>query len=197
MACFIDFSNTTFYNQSQIYYGVIGVEQYNGSTLQQHTTLFKYLQQTTKFAVTNFGLQNQVGNIGGEVEGRLSAGFTISASDKRVYLGTELFASSNSIPYVFNYTPNAQFVVGSNSGSLRALPGNEIFEVFLYSRSVSDNEMNNLMSNMTYLYDKNGSFPALPIYAVYSVRRVLRQYTGPVVQFFRSNDNKYANLYTD
>ena len=52
---------------------------------------------------------------------------------------------------------------------------------------------------MTYFFDSKGSIPHSNFapYAVYSVRRVVPTYYGPILQLKRQSDNAVANLYTD
>jgi len=79
------------------------------------------------------------------------------------------------------------------------VPGNEFFEVILYTQTMSHDQMFNITSNMTYFYDSQGSIPHTNFapFAVYSVRRVIPTFYGPTMQVKRQSDNAIANLYTD
>jgi len=57
--------------------------------------------------------------------------------------------------------------------------------------------MQSLTLNLTYTFDLNGSLPAIPVMAAYSMRRLFPNYTGPQLQIRRSLDNLVAELYLD
>ena len=135
----------------------------------------------------------------GNIEGRLSAGFNLAPNDIRVYLGRKVVIYNNAFTSLYTYNTGSDLVVGSCLGNAIPVPGNEYFEVLLYTQSLSHNQMYNLTSNMTYFFDGKGSIPHTNFapHAVYSVRRVVPTYYGPNLQVKRASDHSIANLYTD
>ena len=129
-------------------------------------------------------------------EGRLSAGFTVNSNDRRVYVSGDLIASSTSIPSVTSFT-DGKYYLGASTASQALSPANEIFEAIFYHTSLTDAQMVNLTSNMTYFFNKRGSIPLLTTFAAYSVRRINATYGGPQLQIQRSSDSLLAELFLD
>jgi hypothetical protein len=77
------------------------------------------------------------------------------------------------------------------------MPANEVFEAVFYLSALTNDQMVNVTSNMTYFFDKNGSLPAIPVYAAYSLRRLFPVYTGPVLSIIRQSDSLQADLFAD
>lgn len=105
-------------------------------------------------------------------------------------------ASSTSIPSVTTFS-DGKYYIGASSASQSLAPANEVFEAIFFHTALSDAQMANLTSNMTYFFDKRGSIPLTTPFAAYSVRRLNASYGGPQLQVQRSSDNLLADLFLD
>ena len=113
-----------------------------------------------------------------------------------MYVSGDLISSSTSIPTVTSFT-DGKYYLGASTASQALSPANEIFEAIFYHTSLTDAQMVNLTSNMTYFFDKRGSIPLITPFAAYSVRRIYATYGGPQLQIQRSSDNLLAELFLD
>ena len=185
----------------------VGANSYKGgffsfekTSVSQYSCIIKNWSASQSLAAVSIGSgYTSSGVTAASVEGRLSAGFSLSPNDIRVYLGRKVVIYNTAQSSIYTYSSGSSLLVGANYDSNNPLPGNELFELILYTQAMSHDQMYNITSNMTFFFDQRGSIPHTNFapYAVYSIRRVIPTYYGPNLQIRRASDNAIASLYTN